>query len=97
MWSDEHRSCARTAEGDYLRASFRVHAPLSNERDTVDIRSETSRSEPSPCRWLREYPIKNGSSPVTSSFRQEVSSASQEHRHRNVAKTKGSVQPLGST
>lgn len=46
--------------------------------------------------WLREYPIKKGSSLVTSSFRQEVSSASQEQRHRKVAKTNGSLEPLGS-
>lgn len=68
----------------YLRASVLVlvHAPRS---------PDTSCWEPSPCMWLREYPTKNGSRAVTSSFRQEVSSASQEHRHRNVAKMKGSL------
>lgn len=91
VMSEGHRLRPFMTDGVYLRASFRVHAPLSPETDTVDIRSQVSCSEASPRMWLREYPIKNGSSLVTSSFRQEVSSASQEHRQRKVAKIKGSV------
>lgn len=75
----------------HLSASFPVHAdPRSSVTDISDIQLERPCSGPSPCKWLREYPIRKGNSLVTSSFKQEVSSASQEHRERNVAKIKGS-------